>query len=138
MAFFKKAYQSGDFEAGVEAGLAAILVNPNFLLKIERGNSNTEQSITAISDYELASRLSFFLWSSLPDDELLQLAEAGKLSQKEILATQVNRMLKDPKSEALTTNFATQWLYLKNLDSISPDMRSFPDFDDNLRLALKK
>ncbi len=138
MAFYRKARQNGDFEAGIEAGLASILVNPNFLIKIERSSSDFEQPILPLSDYELASRLSFFLWSSLPDDELLRCADAGKLSQEDTLTQQVERMLKDPKADALTTNFATQWLYLKNLDSISPDMRSFPDFDDNLRSAMKK
>jgi hypothetical protein len=91
-----------------------------------------------ISDLELATRLSFFLWSSIPDDELLDVAARGDLDKPAVLEKQVMRMLADPKSESLVTNFASQWLHLRNLDSITPDMRLFPDFDDNLRQAFRQ
>src|SRR5581483_8188733 len=87
---------------------------------------------------ELASRLSFFLWSSIPDDELLDLAEHGELHKPEVLLKQTRRMLADPRSQSLVTNFAGQWLHLRNLDSITPDGRLFPDFDDNLRQAMRR
>src|SRR6185369_6000378 len=88
-----------------------------------------------ISDVELASRLSFFLWSSIPDDKLLDLAERKQLHRPEVLNEQARRMLADPRASALVTNFAEQWLHLRNLDSATPDLRLFPDFDDNLRQA---
>src|SRR5205823_1461851 len=91
-----------------------------------------------ISDVALASRLSFFLWSSIPDDELLMAATAGKLHEPAVLDRQVRRMLTDPRSRSLVSNFASQWLHLRNLDSITPDMRLFPDFDDNLRQAFRQ
>src|SRR5205814_5246586 len=90
------------------------------------------------TDLQLASRLSFFLWSSIPDDELLQAAIRGKLKKPEVLEQQVRRMLADDRSRALVTNFAEQWLYLRNLASTTPDMRVFPDFDDNLRQAFRQ
>jgi hypothetical protein len=91
-----------------------------------------------VSDVELASRLSFFLWSSIPDDELLEVAIRGALRQPAVLEEQVRRMLADDRAEALATNFAGQWLYLRNLDSMTPDVRLFPDFDDNLRQAFRR
>ncbi len=129
----------GDFEAGIESALSAVLVNPNFLFRIERDPTDLPPGTAyKIHDGELASRLSFFLWSSLPDEELLDFAEAGKLHQPEILEQQVRRMLKDSRSESLVKNFAGQWLYLRNLDSFTPDLRLFPDFDDNLRQAFRQ
>jgi mono/diheme cytochrome c family protein len=98
----------------------------------------TRQGVYAISDVELASRLSFFLWSSIPDDELLNVAARGDLSKPAVLDKQVMRMLADPKAENLVTNFASQWLHLRNLESITPDMRLYPDFDDNLRQAFRQ
>src|SRR5207247_4853570 len=91
-----------------------------------------------VSDLDLASRLSFFLWSSIPDDELLDVASAGKLSEPAVLERQIRRMLADPRSRTLVTNFASQWLRLRNLAAITPDMRLFPDFDDNLRQAFRQ
>ncbi|MEM9237608.1 MAG: DUF1592 domain-containing protein, partial [Verrucomicrobiota bacterium] len=91
-----------------------------------------------LDDFALASRLSFFLWSSLPDDELLKVAESGELSDPDVWEKQVRRMLADPRAESLVTNFADQWLHLRNLDAVSPDLRQFPDFDDNLREAFKR
>jgi cytochrome c553 len=137
--WYQQGHAQGGFEAGIEAALAAILVSPHFLFRIERAPEGVVAGQAyRISDLELASRLSFFLWSSLPDDELLALAEAGKLSQPEVLQGQVRRMLADPRSRALVTNFAGQWLHLRNLDSFVPDMRLYPDFDDNLRQALRR
>ncbi len=136
--FFKQAQQNG-FEAGIESALASILVNPNFLFRIERENAGlVSGSVYSISSAELASRLSFFLWSSIPDDELLELAISNKLQDPTVFEEQVRRMLADDRSKALTENFADQWLYLRNLESVIPDMRLFPDFDDNLRQAMRK
>jgi hypothetical protein len=123
------------FEFGIERGIAAILVNPNFLFRLEQ--TTKETGLHRISDTELASRLSFFLWSSGPDDELLDLAERRLLSEPKTLAAQINRMLADKRSDNLVTNFASQWLYLRNLDGVKPDLRAFPDFDENLRRAFR-
>jgi mono/diheme cytochrome c family protein len=139
LSLYQQGHAQGGFEAGIEAGLAAILVSPHFLFRIERDPEGVAAGQAyRISDLELASRLSFFLWSSLPDDELLELAEAGTLSRPEVLTAQVRRMLADPRSRSLVTNFAGQWLHLRNLDSLVPDMRLYPDFDDNLRQALRR
>jgi hypothetical protein len=137
--FYCQGHAQGGFEAGIESALASLLVNPQFLFRIELDPPGAVSGRPyRISDLELASRLSYFLWSSMPDDELLDLATAGKLSQPDVLEGQVRRMLADPRSRSLATNFAGQWLYLRNLDSIIPDMRLFPDFDDNLRQALRQ
>ncbi len=137
--FYRQARSEKDFEAGIESALSAILVNPHFLFRVERDPADARPGTAyRISDIELASRLSFFLWSSNPDDELLDLAEAGKLHQPKILEQQVRRILKDGRSQSLVENFADQWLYLRNLDSFTPDLRMFPDFDDNLRRSLRR
>ncbi len=124
------------FEMGIEQAIASVLVNPNFLFRVESVQADGARH--RISDTELASRLSYFLWSSGPDDELLELAAAERLRDADVLRTQVTRMLLDARAENLVTNFASQWLYLRNLDSIAPDLRRFPDFDENLRLAFKQ
>jgi hypothetical protein len=137
------------FDAGIEMGLAAILASPQFLFRIERDPTDedvrraglalqTRQTAYQISDLELASRLSFFLWSSIPDDQLLDAAARGELRKPAALEKQVTRMLADPRSENLVTNFASQWLHLRNLETITPDMRLYPDFDDNLRQAMRQ
>lgn len=137
--FFQEGLREDGFEAGIEAAITSILVNPNFLFRVEAQPTEHEANQPyRINDYELATRLSFFLWSSIPDDVLLDLAAAAKLHQPEILRQQVLRLLEDPRSETLVTNFAAQWLYLRNLDSITPDLRLFPDFDDNLRQAFRR
>ena len=137
--FCRSAQAEGDFEAGIEMALSAILVSPDFLFRVERTPAGVEPNTPyRISDLELASRLSFLLWSSIPDDELLDLAIRGEISKPAVLEQQVRRMLADARSEALVTNFASQWLHLRNLDSITPDMRLFPDFDDNLRQSFRK
>jgi mono/diheme cytochrome c family protein len=132
--------KAGDgFEAGIEMGLAAVLSSPEFLFRIERDPASaTSGAPYRLSDLELASRLSFFLWSSIPDDELLDAAAKGELDKPAVLEREVRRMLADPRSRNLVTNFASQWLHLRNLDSITPDMRIFPDFDDNLRQAFRE
>ncbi len=139
MHFFEEGGGSGEFEAGIEMGLRAILVSPEFLFRVEQDPAGvSRETAYRLPDLELASRLSFFLWSSLPDDELLDAAIAGKLRNRATLESEVKRMLADERSEALVKNFAGQWLYLRNLDSMKPDMRIFPDFDDNLRQAFRR
>jgi hypothetical protein len=131
--------EAAEFEAGIEMALRALLTSPEFLFRIERDAPRAPASSTyRLSDVELASRLSFFLWSAPPDDTLLTLAEKGELSRTAILEREVRRMLADPRAEALTTNFAGQWLHLRNLAAASPDARLFPDFDDNLRRAFRR
>ncbi|HUQ53674.1 MAG TPA: DUF1592 domain-containing protein [Gammaproteobacteria bacterium] len=123
-----------DFEAGVQTGLAYILVAPQFLFRVEPDPADAAPgTLYKISDLELATRLSFFLWSSLPDDELVDAAVAGNLSKPAELRKQVERMLADERATTLAKSFASQWLYLRNLRASSPDMYVFPDFDDNLR-----
>jgi hypothetical protein len=136
---YRKAKVDGGFEAGIEMALSGVLVSPEFLFRIEQDPAGIPPSTPyRISDLELASRLSFFLWSSIPDDELLNTAIAGTLHQPAVLEREVRRMLADARSQSLVTNFAAQWLHLRNLDSITPDMRLFPDFDDNLRQAFRE
>ncbi len=138
MEFFHQNHAEGGFDAGIEAALASVLVNPNFLFRIERDPADGAPGMAyRISDLELASRLAFFLWSSIPDDELLAVAERDELHRPDVLDHQVSRMLVDARSQSLVNNFADQWLYLRNLDSAFPDMRLFPDFDDNLRQAMR-
>jgi hypothetical protein len=136
---YRTAKADDGFEAGVEMGLAAVLASPEFLFRIERDAPSVQPGAPyRLTDLDLASRLSFFLWSSIPDDELLEVAARGDLGKPAVLERQVRRMLADPRSRTLVTNFASQWLHLRNLDSITPDMRIFPDFDDNLRQAFRE
>jgi hypothetical protein len=137
--FYRDARTDGGFETGIEMALRAVLVSPEFLFRIEPDPAGVAPNTAyGISDLELASRLSFFLWSSIPDDELLEAAIRGKLKAPAVLEQQVRRMLADARSRALVSNFAEQWLYLRNLASATPDMRLFPDFDDNLRQAFRQ
>jgi hypothetical protein len=139
MKFFREARTEGGFDNGIEMALRAVLVSPEFLFRVEQDPAGVPAGKAyRLSDLALASRLSFFLWSSIPDDELLTVAAQGKLRQPAVLSAQVKRMIADPRSSVLVTNFANQWLYLRNLPSITPDMRLFPDFDDNLRQAFRK
>jgi hypothetical protein len=137
--FYREAREEGGFEDGIEKALRAVLMSPRFLFRIEQDPAGiAPRTPYALSDLDLASRLSFFLWSSIPDDELLEAAIHGSLKQPAVLEKEVRRMLADPRSVALVNNFAEQWLYLRNLDSASPDGRMFPDFDDNLRRAFRR
>jgi hypothetical protein len=141
MAFFEAGRKEGTFEMGIQRALQRLLASPRFLLRIERdpaAGSVTPGRVYRLSDLELASRLSFFLWSSIPDDELLDLATKGRLSSRPVLEPQVRRMLADPKATALSTSFAGQWLQLRNLKNIVPDPEQFPDFDDQLREAFAR
>ena len=138
MSFYQAGRQSGNFETGIQKALQRILASPKFVFHVETEPQGiTPGSIYKISDLELASRLSFFLWSSIPDDELLLTAEKGLLHTPAVLEQQVRRMLADPKAESLATNFAAQWLYLRNLKNMQPNSEEFPDFDDNLRQAFE-
>ena len=137
--FYHEAKEAGGFEAGIGSALSAVLVSPEFLFRIERDPADVAPETTyPISDVELASRLSFFLWSSIPDEELLGIAQRGELHRPKVLESQVRRMLADPRSISLVENFAAQWLHLRNLESFTPDLRLFPDFDDNLREAFRR
>ena len=139
-AFYEKgrAAPGGDFESGIQKALEALLVAPEFLFRIEQDPVRAEAGKAyRVSDIELASRLSFFLWSSIPDDQLLDLAERGKLKDQAVLQQQVRRMLADPRSDALIANFAGQWLHLRNVETIKPDPFIFP-FDEFLRQAFMK
>jgi mono/diheme cytochrome c family protein len=139
LALYRQGAQNGGFEAGVKLGLQKILVSPEFLFRAELDPPNAAPgSVYKISDVELASRLSFFLWSSMPDDELLAVAESGRLSDKAVLQGQVKRMLADPKVKELAKNFAGQWLFVRNIARITPDQTSFPNFDENLRQAFEQ
>jgi len=126
------------FEAGIRSALVRILVSPDFLFRVERDPVNATLGAHRVSDLELASRLSFFLWSSVPDEELLQTAEQGRLHEQATLEQQVLRMLSDVRSNALVSNFASQWLYLRNLRTVTPDIYQFPMFDDNLRDSMRQ
>jgi Protein of unknown function (DUF1592)/Protein of unknown function (DUF1588)/Protein of unknown function (DUF1587)/Protein of unknown function (DUF1585)/Protein of unknown function (DUF1595)/Planctomycete cytochrome C len=132
-AFYQKGRSSGDFESGIEAAIEAMLVSPDFLFRIEHDPSLADAAPAhRISDVELASRLSFFLWSTIPDAELLDAAERGRLKQPAVLEHQVRRMLDDPRADALVSNFAGQWLQLRNVETVKPDPVIFP-FDEALR-----
>jgi hypothetical protein len=143
--FIDLAQQNGDsFERGVQLAVEAVLVSPQFLFRVEldpRRSKRTKTPATAthpINDFELASRLSYFLWSSMPDDELSRLALENKLQQPDVLEKQVRRLLRDARSEALVENFAEQWLQIRNLKSANPSRKHFPTFDEPLRAAMEK
>jgi len=138
MAFYREGKSERDFEAGIGKALTAVLVNPEFLFRVEADPAKTPAGAAyRISDLELASRLSFFLWSSVPDDALLDAAIRGELRRPEVLERHVRRMLADPRSYNLASNFAGQWLRLRNVTSVDPNVRLYPDFDDNLRQAFR-
>jgi hypothetical protein len=139
MAFYREGRAEGDFDAGIVMALSAVLANPEFLFRVESDPESVPASgVYRVSDLELASRLSFFLWSSIPDDELLNAAVQGKLSQPGELERQTRRMLADRRSFNLTTNFAGQWLRLRNIGAVNPSPNVFRDFDDNLRQAFRE
>lgn len=130
----------GNFDRGIHAALSRLLVSPWFLFRVEGESADVPAgSNHPVTDFELASRISFFLWSSIPDDELLDLAEQGRLREPEVLEAQVRRMVADERSEALIRNFTGQWLQLRNLEQrVRPDLLLFPDFDDNLRKSFRR
>jgi hypothetical protein len=139
LGFYQSARNKGTFDQGIEMALRRILADPEFVFRFERDSAVVPPNgIYRVNDLELASRLSFFLWSSIPDDELLDLAGQGKLKDRAVLEQQTRRMLKDPRSSALVSNFANQWLYLRELKNSVPDTASYPDFDDNLRQAFQR
>jgi mono/diheme cytochrome c family protein len=139
LAFYREARAGGGFDDGIELALRAILVAPEFLFRIERDAPGLPPgAVYPVSGVELASRLSFFLWSSIPDDALLDAAERGELDGPEGIERQARRMLADPRARNLAVNFAAQWLHLPKLESITPDLRLFPDFDDNLRRSFRR
>jgi Protein of unknown function (DUF1592)/Protein of unknown function (DUF1588)/Protein of unknown function (DUF1585)/Protein of unknown function (DUF1587)/Protein of unknown function (DUF1595)/Cytochrome C oxidase, cbb3-type, subunit III len=137
--FYQTARREGTFDGGIQAALQLILASPRFVFRVERDPPGVPRGgVYRISSLELASRLSFFLWSSIPDDELLAVASQGKLEDEADLEQQVRRMVADPKSDALVRNFAGQWLQLRNLKTFLPNSDEFPDFDDNLRQAFQR
>ena len=137
--FYEEGRREGTFESGIERALNRVLVSPSFLFRVETDPVDAAPGAAyEISELALASRLAFFLWSSIPDDELLDLAERGGLSAPEELERQVRRMLADRRSDALVGNFAGQWLYLRNVSGVRPDLRRFPNVDDNLRRAFRR
>jgi mono/diheme cytochrome c family protein len=136
---YKEGRADGDFEAGIGMGLRRMLMDPAFLFRVERDPVGVAPNTPyRISDLELASRLSFFLWSSIPDDKLLAAAEHGQLRDSAVLQAQVRRMLADPRAKSLVTNFAAEWLSLRVVEGAKPDPIVFPEFDDGLRLAFEK
>ena len=136
---YKSARDNKSFEEGIRLALQRILVSPDFLFRVEVDPAKAASgSAYRVSDVALISRLSFFLWSSIPDDELLGLAERGKLKEPAVLEQQVKRMLADPRANTLFSNFVGQWLYLRNIETVLPDPAAFPDFDENLRVALAR
>ena len=127
------------YEQGLQVALTAVLVSPQFLFRIERSaEPDNPEKVVEVNDYQLASRLSYFIWSSTPDDELLALAYDGRLSKPEILRGQVKRMLADPRVQGLVDGFASQWLNLRNLEDVTPDPNVFPDFNDGLKVAMQR
>ena len=139
MTFYDSGAARAGFDAGIQSALRMLLTSPKFLFRDEADPRGAAPgSLHSVDDTALASRLSFFLWSSLPDDELLDLSSQGKLGQADVFRKQVARMLVDPRAEALVKNFAGQWLFLRNLTTVRPSTEEFPDFDDNLRQAMRR
>jgi hypothetical protein len=139
LAFFREGAAAEGFDAGLTLAIKRLLVSPEFLFRIEQDPPGLAPGTPyQLSDISLASRLSFFIWSSVPDAGLLDLAEAGRLSDPAVLEGEIRRMLADPRADAFVENFAGQWLYLRNLDAIVPVQSRFPDFDDTLREGLRR
>ena len=139
MGFYDAGRDGASFDAGIQSALEVMLVDPNFLFRVEQDPAGVAPGTPyRLNDVELASRLSFFLWSSLPDDELLDLAIRGRLKDPTVIDQQVERMLHDRRSDALLNNFFGQWLLVRNVSAVQPDPKAFPDFDENLRRALER
>jgi hypothetical protein len=136
---YREGRRGSDFQTGIQTALQGVLVSPNFLFRVERDPSSlTSGAVYRLNDFELASRLSFFLWSSIPDEPLFEAASQRTLSDPGVLEQQVRRMLQDPRARGLVENFAGQWLHLRNMRTVTPDPRVFPDFDENLREAFQR
>ena len=139
LGFYDDGRSDGGFEAGIELALRRLLASPELLFRVVRDPAGVEPGTNyRLSDLELASRLSFFLWSSIPDDALLDLAAAGRLHDPVVLEAEVKRMLADDRAAALVENFAGQWLYLRNVPALAPDENLFPDFGEALRRAMQR
>ena len=139
LGFYEDRRRTDGFEAGIQLALQRILADPEFIFRVERDPEGVAPDTNyQVSDLTLASRLSFFLWSSIPDDELLDLAVRGELNDSVVLEQQVRRMLSDPRSTALVDNFVGQWLLLRNMPNVTPDPNAFPTFDENPREAFKR
>jgi len=139
LAFYEDGRKEGSFDRGIQRGLERILASPLFIFRVEQDPASLAAGAPhRLTDVEIASRLSFFLWSSIPDEALLQRAERGTLQQPAAFDAQITRMLADPKSSALIANFAGQWLQLRNVRSVQPNTNLFPDFDDNLRRSMRR
>jgi mono/diheme cytochrome c family protein len=137
--FYEAGRAERDFDLGIQRALERVLVSPQFLFRIEQEQAGAAAgSVYRVSDFELASRLSFFLWSSIPDDELLDAAASGTLRQPDVLRRQVNRMLADPRSRSLVTNFAAQWLFLRDVETKDPDLYLFREFDEGVRASFAR
>ena len=139
LTFYRDGRKQGTFETGVQLALRRLLASPNFVFRAEDEPSNAKAGVAfRVSDHELANRLSFFLWSSMPDDTLFRLAEQGQLRKPEVLDAQVRRMISDRRGDALMQNFAGQWLHVRNLQNAAPNTDEFPDFDNDLRDGLRR
>jgi hypothetical protein len=139
MEFYQSGRSKGTFEDGIEKALRRLLADPQFVYRRETVPATVAPGKSyRVDDLALASRLSFFLWSSIPDDELITLATQGKLSNPAVLEQQVRRMVADPRSKALVTNFTGQWLNVRGLQSVTPVVKLYPDFDDNLRYSFQR
>src|SRR5262249_40760599 len=134
LTFYETGRKSGSFDAGIEQALARVLIDPRFIFRLEKEPASVAAGQPyRVSDLELASRLSFFLWSSIPDDQLLDVAIKGRLHELAVLEAQTKRMLADPKADALVTNFGGQWLFLRELKNARPEAR----FSENLRQSFR-
>src|SRR5262249_34732977 len=139
MLFFDSGRREGGFDAGIEAAVRRLLMSPAFLFRVDRDPVGIARgSSYQLSDLDLASRLSFFIWGSIPDDELIDVASRGELRKGNALERQVKRMLADRRSESLVTGFAAQWLLLNRADEWQVDPYAFPDFDEGLRVAMRR
>jgi mono/diheme cytochrome c family protein len=139
LAFYERGRRERDFDCGIQSAIEAMLVSPDFLFRVERDpKTSAHGAVYRLNDFELASRLSFFLWSSIPDDELLNLAEKGRLKNPLVMRQQTRRMLDDPRSQAFVSNFGGQWLHLRNLETVTPDPDIFPGFDEGLRQGFRR
>ena len=139
LTFYRDGRKKGTFETGVQLALRRVLASPNFVFRAEEDPAGAKPGTSfRVSDHELANRLSFFLWSSMPDDQLFRLAEQGQLRKPEVLDAQVRRMIADPRADALMQNFAGQWLHVRNLQNVAPNTDEFPDFDNELRDGLRR